>query len=110
MHGSSSTCLSIGTPFDKNSRIDFALGGLFDEYRSSGVGGRQAMAMAADRVVQLCSHSASAIREDMARIETGALTYRSEGDEDVSPDQLARMRAVLSCLQEIIDGCGCECT
>ena len=68
------------------------------------------MAMDAARVVELCNRSAAAIREDMALIEAGALKWQTEAEQDVSRQQLARMRAVLSFLQEIIDGCGCDCS
>ena len=67
------------------------------------------MAMTADRVVKLCEQGATAIREDMALIEAGQLTFQSPLG-DVTPAHLARMRAALSCLQDIIDGCGCDCT
>ena len=64
--------------------------------------------MRAEQVVQLCEQSVAAIREDMALIEGGGLTFRSPHG-DVTDKLTARMRAVISCLQEIIDGCGCEC-
>ena len=67
------------------------------------------MAMTANRVVQLCEQSVSAIKEDMAQLEAGALKYKSAVDLDVTGQQVSRMRAVVSYLQEIIDGCGCEC-
>ena len=68
------------------------------------------MPMSAARVVELCNLSVAAIREDMAQIEGGVLKWQSEIEHDVSNQQLFRMRAVVSYLQEIIDGCGCDCT
>jgi hypothetical protein len=68
------------------------------------------MVMTASRVVALCEQSAAAIREDLTQIETGDLSFQSRRDGDVTDWHLSRMRAALSCLQDIIDGCGCECS
>jgi hypothetical protein len=67
------------------------------------------MPMSAERVVQLCEQSAAAIREDIDFVQSGGLKLENCAGVDVSPEVLARMRAVLSNLQEIIDGCGCNC-
>ncbi len=68
------------------------------------------MAMSAARVVELCDLSLIAIREDMALLEAGAHQWITITELDVSRQQLTRMRAVVSYLQEIVDGCGCDCT
>ena len=65
--------------------------------------------MRAERVVELCNLSVRAIREDIALIEEGALKWNTLTELDVSRQQVSRMRAVVSYLQEIIDGCGCDC-
>jgi len=67
------------------------------------------MAMTAGRVVELCNMSVSAIEEDISRIEAGVIEWRSDTERDISRQQLLRMRAVVSHLREIIDGCGCDC-
>lgn len=67
------------------------------------------MGMSATRVVELCDLSVRAIKEDIELLESGVLEWRSIEEHDVSRRQLLRMRAVVSHLQEIIDGCGCEC-
>jgi len=67
------------------------------------------MAMTAGRVVELCNMSVSAIEEDISRIEAGVIEWRSDTERDISRQQLLRMRAVVSRLREIIDGCGCDC-
>jgi len=67
------------------------------------------MTMAANRVVQLCDQSAALIREDLKLIESGAIKIVAANDADVSDEQIAHLRANLSRLQEIIDGCGCDC-
>ena len=67
------------------------------------------MSMKAERVVELCEQSAALIREDMALIEEGGLTFESSLGS-VNHDLVARMRVVVSYLQEIVDGCGCDCT
>ena len=67
------------------------------------------MTMAANRVVQLCDQSAALIREDLQLIESGAIKVVAANDLDITEQQIAHMRANLSRLQEIIDGCGCDC-
>ncbi len=67
------------------------------------------MTMAANRVVQLCDQSAALIREDLKLIESGAIKLVAANDSDLTAQQIAHMRANLSRLQEIIDGCGCDC-
>ena len=66
------------------------------------------MTMTANRVVALCEQAAYFLLEDLTLIETGDLKLQMFGT-DVSEDQAERMRANLSRLQEIIDGCGCHC-
>jgi hypothetical protein len=67
------------------------------------------MPMSAERVVELCNLSVNAINEDIALLEAGALEWRAPTKLNVTRQQLFRMRAVVSHLQEIIDGCGCDC-
>ena len=67
------------------------------------------MSMAANRVVELCDQSAAVIRADLARIESGELRFVAANDDDITEEQAAHLRANLSRLQEIIDGCGCHC-
>ena len=67
------------------------------------------MVMKAQDVVSLCRRSAAAIREDMALVVSGELTFHSRSQGDVTDWHLARMRSALSCIQDVIDGCGCDC-
>ena len=66
------------------------------------------MSMTAERVVELCRQNAAVIREDLALMEAGRLQLHALGS-DATKEQIARMRANLSRLQEIIDACGCSC-
>lgn len=68
------------------------------------------MPMSAERVVELCNASIGAIQEDIALLEEGALEWRAPTQLNVTRHQLFRMRAVISHLQEIVDGCGCDCS
>ena len=64
--------------------------------------------MTASRVVDLCVQNAALIREELEQMEAGTLTFHASG-VDVTSDQIVRHKAKLSRLQEIIDGCGCDC-
>ena len=64
--------------------------------------------MPANRVIALCEQAAYFLREDLALIESGDLKLRLF-DADVTDEQAGRMKANLSRLEEIIDGCGCHC-
>ena len=66
------------------------------------------MTMPANRVVALCEQNAYFLREDLALIEAGDLKLLLFG-ADVTEEQADRMRASISRLQEIVDGCGCHC-
>jgi hypothetical protein len=66
------------------------------------------MTMVANRVVALCEQAAYFLREDLTLIESGDLKLQLFG-ADVTEEQATRMRASLSRLQEIVDGCGCHC-
>jgi hypothetical protein len=66
------------------------------------------MTMPANRVVALCEQAAYFLREDLTLIENGDLKLTLFG-ADVSKEQAARMRANLSRLDEIVNGCGCHC-
>ena len=70
---------------------------------------RVPMAMTANRVVALCEQAAYFLREDLTLIECGALKLQLFGT-DVTDEQAGRMRARLAFLEEIIEGCGCNCT
>ena len=61
------------------------------------------MAMAARKVVELCSLNADVLREDLALMEQRTVTVHA-GGADVTREYVARLRANLSRLQEIIDG------
>ena len=65
------------------------------------------MPITAKKVVELCRQNADLIREDLVLMESGELEFRAFG-ADATKDQIARMRANLSRLQEIIDACGSE--
>ena len=60
------------------------------------------MAMAARKVVELCSLNADVLREDLALMEQRTVTVHA-GGADVTREYVARLRANLSRLQEIID-------
>ena len=64
--------------------------------------------MRAEEVVELCRQNAAVLREDIALMEAGRLRLLALGS-DATSEQVARLRANLSRLQQIIDGCGCEC-
>ncbi|MCL6730325.1 hypothetical protein [Sphingomonas hankyongi] len=66
------------------------------------------MPMTAERVVELCRQNAAVVREDIALMEAGRLKFQALGS-DATREQIARMKANLSRLQEIIDACGCDC-
>ena len=66
------------------------------------------MAMPAERVVALCELAAHNLKEDLHLIESGSLEIRIFG-QDVTTQHEARLRAHLSRVMEIIDGCGCQC-
>jgi hypothetical protein len=74
------------------------------------------MRMSAERVVDLCERSLQAMREDMWLFESGAVNLHSYANVDANGQILARMSAVVSNLQAIIDGwgsdcdCDCDCT
>lgn len=67
------------------------------------------MPMTANRVVALCEQATYFLREDLALIESGDLKLHLFG-ADVTDEQAERMRANVGRLQEIIDGCGSDCT
>lgn len=66
------------------------------------------MNMTANSVVALCEQGAYYIREDLKLAESGKLKFQMMGT-DVTDEYVARMKSVLSRLQEIVDGCGCHC-
>ena len=66
------------------------------------------MTMTANRVVALCEQAAYFLREDLNLLEAGQLKLQLFG-ADVTEQHADRMKAHLSRLQEIIDGCGCHC-
>ena len=66
------------------------------------------MTLPANRVVALCEQAAYFLQEDLNLIDSGDLKLHLFG-ADVTEEQAARMKANFSRLQEIIDGCGCDC-
>ena len=66
------------------------------------------MTMTAKRVVELCDLGAALIRQDLALIEAGTIKFQVHG-ADATEEVAPRIRVVLSYLQKIIDGCGCDC-
>lgn len=64
--------------------------------------------MNANRVTALCEQNSYFLREDITLIEAGHLKMTLFGS-DVTEEQANRMKANLARLQEIIDGCGCDC-
>ena len=66
------------------------------------------MTMPANRVVAICERAAFFIREDLELIDSGHLKLALFG-VDVTQEQAARIRARLSEIEEIIEGCGCHC-
>jgi hypothetical protein len=66
------------------------------------------MTMTANSVVALCEQGAYYIREDLNLAESGKLKFQMMG-VDVTDEYIARMKSVLSRLQDIVDGCGCNC-
>jgi hypothetical protein len=68
----------------------------------------QCMTMTANRVTALCEQASYFLREDLTLIEAGHLKLELFGS-DVTVEQANRMKANLSRLEEIIDGCGCDC-
>lgn len=66
------------------------------------------MTMPANKVIALCEQGAHYIREDLTRAESGRLKFQLMGS-DVTDEYIARMKSVLSRLQDIVDGCGCHC-
>jgi|1186.fasta_scaffold23976_2 hypothetical protein len=66
------------------------------------------MAMTANRVVALCEQAAYFLREDLSLIDDGSVKFELFG-ADVTEEQAGRMRANLSRLEEVIEGCGCHC-
>lgn len=64
--------------------------------------------MKAERVVRLCRENAEVLKEDLALMKAGRLRAEALGF-DATEQQMARLKANLSRLQEIIDGCGCDC-
>jgi hypothetical protein len=67
------------------------------------------MQISPNRVLALCEQAAYFLREDLSLIENGDLKLVLFG-ADVTDEQADRMRANLSRLQEIIDGCGGACS
>jgi hypothetical protein len=67
------------------------------------------MPMSAERVVELCNLSVNAINEDTALLEAGPLNGVRRRNSTSLASSFSGMRAVVSRLQEIIDGCGCDC-
>ena len=65
------------------------------------------MPMKEYRVVALCEQAAYFLREDLNLVEGGNLTFALFGT-DVTDEHAGRMRATLSRLDEIIEGCGCD--
>lgn len=57
-----------------------------------------------NRIVELCKLSIGAINEDIKKMEDGELDWLSEIERNISRKQLSRMKAVVSHLQEIVDG------
>lgn len=66
------------------------------------------MSMTANRVVALCEQAAYFLREDLTLIESGGLKLQMFGT-DVTEEQATRMKANVARLEEIIEGCGCNC-
>lgn len=66
------------------------------------------MTLTANRVTALCEQASYFLREDLNLIEAGHLKLELFGS-DVTEEQANRMKANLARLQEIIDGCGCNC-
>jgi hypothetical protein len=62
------------------------------------------MTISANRVVALCERAAYFMREDLTLIESGHLKLQLFG-ADVTQEHADRMKARLSLLEEVIDGC-----
>jgi hypothetical protein len=62
------------------------------------------MAMKAAQILELCRTNADVLREDLALMEAGRLKLLALG-ADATREQMARLRANLSRLQQIMDAC-----
>jgi len=69
----------------------------------------ESMEVALDRaqVIELLSHSAAAIREDLALMESGTIKVAVFG-ADVTHDQAGRMKVNLTRLEAILEAYGAE--
>lgn len=63
--------------------------------------------LTAERVVALCELNAHSIREELILMDAGELKIHLRG-EDVTEKENLRLRANLSRLLEIVEGCRCH--
>ena len=62
------------------------------------------MAMNAAQILELCRTNANVLSEDLSLMEAGRLKLLALG-ADATREQMARLRANLSRLQQIMDAC-----